>query len=928
MRCRRIRKGEVSACAECIGYYLSYEPTPGLNCRVSFVQPLFFSMARYQYQQLQGGRSFRLLSLLPGNDPADPIRCQLQVHSLTEDGQIPQYTALSYVWGDPSLDIHVECNGGILPVNRGCFQALRSLRDSLRDLRQGPAFTPYFWVDAICINQSDKREKSAQVGLMGDIYRSAETVLCFIGDSYSQEDLYVSNHLGTKAGLRRSLLRGGPRASDGWKADRDILGVNNLRESAVRKLFESQYWTRLWTFQEALLSHRKIVFSGTHIIEWESVGTLLQQAAIVKREGGNHLLPKAIHFHSLTTTSPMLRLLLEGSRANIAGNLKTYTQSLSLEISRILSFSSELNTSDPRDKIYALAGVMEALEVDLEIDYYRPMTLICRDSISAFSMKTWSFEKWAIKSEDAPFTVLDLKISNTFHQLNSLPIRSKENTLVSHLIKPNPIRTAQYLRCGQYIHETPIYKALPDTVQSRVAHSIEDDEMSPSENDDEVGSTTLFSSPELVELSYPSLAYKLAHSFSIRKRNWLISRVTILLGPMLSQCTGDGGNGRYQQVESRSSKHVSYQEISPAGLCRKNQRRQRDRDEHSDDEGNREHPRKKNKRNDVDDIKKLLACPFHQRDPHRLSINRSCNGPGWASIARLKEHLYRVHFVYRCRRCKSRFDTAAGLDSHYEDVTPCTVSSAPPDPMEGFNEHQRESIKCRRVQNWKNIYQILFPDDDERSIPSQHYASVITIADILDQFDRAYQEEAERQLPGRARSILEDLSSRPNSSIQDEILLMVNAIHSTVINSFRQRMVGVVLDNSSLAPREQAEVMASRVEPSLDNPASFFLEYFNNIDDGYNMPDYLSNEPGLDINDLQNPTAYLYTDEQDYGIGLLQTRDLHAAYDERPNTPAIIGNRDTSNPRRARRSSSQDGNHDDDSTDEWTVVEAPPKGNP
>ncbi|KAI0847110.1 heterokaryon incompatibility protein-domain-containing protein [Daldinia vernicosa] len=885
-------------------------------------------MARYQYQHLQDGRSFRLLSLLPGNDPADPIRCQLQVHSLTEDGQIPQYTALSYVWGDPSFDIHVECDGGILPVNRGCFHALRSLRDSLRDLRQCPAFTPYFWVDAICINQSDKREKSAQVKLMGDIYRSAETVLCFIGDSYSQEDLYVSNHLGSKAGLRQHLLRRNLGASGGWKADRDILGVNNLRESAVRKLFESQYWTRLWTFQEALLSHRKIVFSGTDIIEWESVGTLLQQAAVVKREGIDHLLPKAIHFHSLTTTSPMLRLLLDGNNANITRSLnKTYTQSLSLEISRILSFSSELKTSDPRDKIYALAGVMAALEVDLEIDYYRPMALIYKDSINAFSMKTWSFEKWTTESEDVPFTLLDLRISNTFHQLHSLPVRSKESTLMSHFIKPKPIRTAQYLRCDEGVIGAPINKALENTVQSRVVHSFREEEVSFSENDNEADSETSPSSPEPVELSYLSLAHSLARSFSMRKRDWLISRVTIQLGPILTQCTGNGGSGRYQEVASRSSSHVNHQDISPAALRHKNRRRRRDRDEHSDDEGNQEHPRKKSKGNDVDDIKKLLACPFHQRDPHKLSINRSCNGPGWASIARLKEHLYRVHFVHRCRRCKSRFDTAARLDSHYEDLAPCTVSSTPPDPMEGFNEHQRESLKCRRVQDWKKIYQILFPDDDERTIPSQHYASVITIADILDQFDRAYQQEVERQLPGRVRSVLDGLSSRPNSSAQDEILLMVNDINNTVINSFRQRMVGVVLDNSNLAPQEQTEVTTSRVEPSLDNPASFFLEYLNNIDYGDNMPHHLDNEAEFDINSLQNSTAYVYPDEQDYGVNLLQTGDFHEAYDERPNNPAIIRNGNSNNTR-VYRSSNQAGNHDGDSTDEWTVIETPPEGSP
>ncbi|KAI1464077.1 heterokaryon incompatibility protein-domain-containing protein [Daldinia caldariorum] len=881
-------------------------------------------MARYQYQHLQDGRSFRLLSLLPGNDPADPIRCQLQVHYLTEGGQIPQYTALSYVWGDQNLDVHVECEDGILPVNRGCFQALRSLRYLMRNPSRGLAFTPYFWVDAICINQSDEREKSSQVRLMGDIYRSAETVLCFIGDSFAQEDLYVSNHWGPKSGARRRFFRRDSRASEGWKADRDIIGVNNIRESAVRKLFESQYWTRLWTFQEALLSHRKIVLSGTDMIEWESIGTMLQQAAVVKREGINHSLPKAIHFHSLTTTSPMLRLLLDRDGADITKRFnKTYTQSLSLEISRILSFSEELETSEPRDKIYALTGVMAALEVDLVIDYCRPMALIYKDSIRTFSTKTWSFDEFAIKSKDFSFTLLDLGFSNTFHRPRSLPIRTKESSPVSRLVKTTPIQTTQLLCYGEGIAEALMNKSLTRAVRGRTPHFIKE-EVNSSENDDESDSSISSSTNKSVELSFPLLAHSLARSFSIRKRDWLISRVSSQLGPILNQCVRNEESGRHHQVTTRPGEHISSQEIPPTDRRHKNQRRRRGQDEHSDDEDDQEHPRKKNKGNEVDEIKKLLACPFHQRNPHRPSVNRSCGGPGWDRISRLKEHLYRVHFVHRCRRCMSRFETASELDSHYEDVTSCTVSSVPVDPMEGFNEKQRENLKCRRVQEWKEIYQILFPDDDEMSIPSQHYASVITIADILDQFDRAYQEEVERQLPGRVRSVLEALPSRPSSSIQDEILLMVNDINSTVINSFRRRMAGAMLDNSDPAPREESEVTTSRVEPNLDNPASFFLEYFNNLGHGSSMSQHLGNGSGFDYNNIQHPTANVYASEPDFDVNLSQLGNFHGAYDERLNALPVVqdGNITMSG---VPHTLNQIDNHDGHSTDEWTVVETPPE---
>ncbi|OTA64253.1 hypothetical protein K449DRAFT_381207 [Hypoxylon sp. EC38] len=145
----------------------------------------------------------------------------------------------------------------------------------------------------------------------------------------------------------------------------------------------------------------------------------------------------------------------------------------------------------------------------------------------------------------------------------------------------------------------------------------------------------------------------------------------------------------------------------------------RDREECSDDEHDQQHLNKKNSMREAGDLKQLLACPFFQRNPLGSCRHRSCNGPGWASVARLKEHLYRSHFVLRCRRCKFRFESASELENHYQNPTPCIVSSATPDPMEGFDEYQRERLKCKRLQDWKQIYKTLFPDDDEASIPSQ-----------------------------------------------------------------------------------------------------------------------------------------------------------------------------------------------------------------
>ncbi|KAG4222982.1 hypothetical protein PC116_g28546 [Phytophthora cactorum] len=141
-------------------------------------------------------------------------------------------------------------------------------------------------------------------------------------------------------------------------------------------------------------------------------------------------------------------------------------------------------------------------------------------------------------------------------------------------------------------------------------------------------------------------------------------------------------------------------------------------------------------------------------------------------------------------------------------------------------------------------------------------------------------------------------------------------------------MAGLILENSSAAPQEHsAEVTTSRVEPNLDNPASFFLEYLNNIDQEYNMSQQLGNDPGFGYSNVQNPTAYIYTGEQDYGINLLQTGNFHETY-ERLDTPIGTQNGNMSTSAGVRNVLNQINNRDGDSADEWSVVETPPEESP
>jgi len=130
----------------------------------------------YQYTPLQHPDWIRLLILHPGEFES-PIQIDLgQVEGVDD----LQYEALSYTWatedGDSRQSSQITCqNGKTLLVTKNCELALRYLRKT--DLSR------FLWVDAICINQEDNRERGHQVERMRDIYANATEVLIWLGES-------------------------------------------------------------------------------------------------------------------------------------------------------------------------------------------------------------------------------------------------------------------------------------------------------------------------------------------------------------------------------------------------------------------------------------------------------------------------------------------------------------------------------------------------------------------------------------------------------------------------------------------------------------------------------------------------------------------------------------------------------------------------
>ncbi|KLU89562.1 hypothetical protein MAPG_08533 [Magnaporthiopsis poae ATCC 64411] len=125
------------------------------------------------HQPLSQPSNIRLLKLLPAENHASMLQCTLAESVCSPDAQ---YEALSYVWGKQSPDTMqaIQLNG--LPFNVG-----KNLEEALRQLRPRVGLPRILWIDAVCIDQTNTQERNQQVAQMDNVYRNAARVTVWLG---------------------------------------------------------------------------------------------------------------------------------------------------------------------------------------------------------------------------------------------------------------------------------------------------------------------------------------------------------------------------------------------------------------------------------------------------------------------------------------------------------------------------------------------------------------------------------------------------------------------------------------------------------------------------------------------------------------------------------------------------------------------------
>ena len=306
----------------------------------------------YASSRLSSEGQIRLLTVQPEADRSREIQCRLEIVHLKEN---PSYIAVSYTWGPPTAEAadarvtssatHViRCNGDAILITKNLY-------DFLQRVRCEPELNSQkFWVDSVCINQQDVAERGSQVSFMASIYRLADMVIAWLGeeDMYTEMSFVFIKTLGT---LCEDCLKQIVPKNLGTEAFANILGplADNCVWSSLRQFWRRNYFKRAWIIQELALAKKVIAKCGGHLLDW------------------NHIVRVSAF---LTLTAAWTRVLNEGVRGidqeysnhalplYLNSNRKMITSGKCCDLLYALSKARRFQCSDPRDKVYALLGLL------------------------------------------------------------------------------------------------------------------------------------------------------------------------------------------------------------------------------------------------------------------------------------------------------------------------------------------------------------------------------------------------------------------------------------------------------------------------------------------------------------------------------------------------------------------------------------------
>jgi hypothetical protein len=182
------------------------------------------------------------------------------------------------------------------------------------------------WIDAVCINQTDDREKSIQVAMMDIIYRRANRVLIYLGESDGRDTTRVMKCFA-------------------WRFSSQHLGLK-----IFTSFLESRPWfNRIWVLQEVALAEHALAICGSICIPWACIPAWW--AANVENLRSSFAPPPTLSIDPIALKRSSLLQQLHDTRLSRA--------------------------TDPRDKVYGLIGLLSPEDkLSVMVDYTQSIDIV------------------------------------------------------------------------------------------------------------------------------------------------------------------------------------------------------------------------------------------------------------------------------------------------------------------------------------------------------------------------------------------------------------------------------------------------------------------------------------------------------------------------------------------------------------------------
>ncbi|KAK4553695.1 hypothetical protein LTR86_009193 [Recurvomyces mirabilis] len=338
------------------------------------------------YQDLPGHDDTRVLHIDPAlrGDRTVPLSGRLRTITLSDmidEVYTESYIALSYCWGavhsDGSHSTHmIICDGREVRITANLHGALIRLREHLDkgnlndDTTNNSSERLPLWIDAICVNQRDIKERNRQVEMMPRIYRESKKMVIWLGEAQMGDTNLLRKGVTSLPVETKSfyvmpdhdnpyftwndqeLRRSSPIDVDSWK--QQISPNDRLR---IASILHQSWFGRRWVVQEAMLATTPLVMYGDLLISAERLVDLLKRC----EAPDNNLLRQCLLFR-------------QGEEVGFLQSMQAF---------------DKLLCSDDRDRIYALSGVYRDFSVridypeSVEMLYYRIAVSLVEDGHAA-----------------------------------------------------------------------------------------------------------------------------------------------------------------------------------------------------------------------------------------------------------------------------------------------------------------------------------------------------------------------------------------------------------------------------------------------------------------------------------------------------------------------------------------------------------------